>query len=391
MQWLAYLIAVLIPLGYVIILVRFNIYQTNQQWMQLAAAVAALAGFCVAYVGNTAAFGILPRQVVVGGTAPVLEEILKGAILLVLVSLPLFTYFVDGAIYGFTAGIAFAVIENIYYINSNPGTAVGLAIARVISTNLMHASASGLVGIGFGKARFEKGIKRWGSIVGFWLLAMALHIAFNNMVSLVKTGWIVVFAAILAGLAALAILWFIRQGLKEEKAWIQETLGEADRITDGEAAVVNRMEKLNQILAPIGKRFGKRKQEKCEKFLIKQAQLGIFRKMMEKLPEENTQQALQKNILRLQGEIETLRKEVGAYAMVFLRSVYPPEESRLWDRLEGLIRARIQNQPEGADIRQLEHLIQQKLAAQTGTGSVNVFSALGNRLKEKDREAKPGV
>lgn len=390
MLWLAYLIAILIPIGYVFILVRFNLYQTNQKWMQVAAAVAALAGFIVAYFGNTAAFGILPRQVVVGGTAPVLEEILKGAILLVLVSLPLFTYFVDGAIYGFTAGIAFAVIENIYYINSNPGTAVGLAIARVISTNLMHASASGLVGIGFGKARFEKGWKRWGLIVGYWLLAMFIHIAFNNVVSQIKAWWIVVFAALLAGAAAVLIIYQMRMGLKDEKAWIQETLGEADRVTAGEAAVVNRMEKLDQILAPIGKRFGKSKQEKCEKFLIKQAQMGIFRKMMEKLPDEYTRQALQKNIQRLQGEMETLRKEVGAYVMVFLRIVYPPEESRIWDRLEVMIGERVQNQPEGAEIRRWENLIQQKLAAQTGTGSVDVFSALGNRLKELDRGSKPG-
>ena len=59
-----------------------------------------------------------------------------------------------GAIYGFGVGIGFAVAENIFYLsNDAQGAGPMLAISRVLSTSLMHATASSLVGISLGGLR----------------------------------------------------------------------------------------------------------------------------------------------------------------------------------------------------------------------------------------------
>ena len=73
---------------------------------------------------------------------------------------PKFTYFVDGAIYGFAIGIGFAVFENYEYI-AGSSAALNTAIGRVISTNLIHATASAIIGIAFGLARFQHTTGRW--------------------------------------------------------------------------------------------------------------------------------------------------------------------------------------------------------------------------------------
>jgi RsiW-degrading membrane proteinase PrsW (M82 family) len=59
----------------------------------------------------------------------------------------------DGIIYGISAGLGFAALENLMYLSAF-GTAVGLI--RAILTNLAHASFSGVVGYHLGLAKFHK-------------------------------------------------------------------------------------------------------------------------------------------------------------------------------------------------------------------------------------------
>ena len=125
--------------------------------------------FAVPYVG----YALIPILV-----APIVEELFKSIILLYYFRHPDFKYFVDESIYGFAAGIGFAVAENLLYLN-RVGVAGGLilAVSRAFSTSLMHGSASALVGVALGRFRFGKGRNRLASLVLGWGAAMALHIA----------------------------------------------------------------------------------------------------------------------------------------------------------------------------------------------------------------------
>ncbi|HZD10281.1 MAG TPA: PrsW family glutamic-type intramembrane protease, partial [Candidatus Binatia bacterium] len=114
--------------------------------------------------------------------APALEETLKALVLLYLVRRSTFTYFVDGAIYGFAAGIGFAVFENVVYVYQNLDTGLGTALGRVLSTNLMHASAGAIVGIALGLARFRRFRRRALLLLVGLFLATLLHAAFNRLV-----------------------------------------------------------------------------------------------------------------------------------------------------------------------------------------------------------------
>jgi RsiW-degrading membrane proteinase PrsW (M82 family) len=355
---IALIVATAIPLIFLYILYSLDLYKTGAFGYIVLCFLWGGLAFLGAYLINPLVVdtGLLSWDAMVRFSAPIVEEILKALILIYLVRRTNFTYFVDGAIYGFSVGIGFAIFENYQYLLGS-STALNLAISRVISTNLMHASASAMVGIALGLSRFQRSSGRVLLLIAGWLCAMSVHVAFNNLVTRVSSGYLLLFAAAVGFLGAGLIALAIKRGLAEEKAWIEETLGAADRVTVGEAAVVQRLSELQKILDPLAERFGPEKASAIERFLLLQARLGILRKTLEKLHDEKMKQAVDAQMAELRTEMDSARRAVGTYCMLYLRNIFPAEASPLWGRLETLI-------PEQAASR---------------SGSTNLWSTLGQR------------
>jgi len=332
---IALIVATAVPLIFLYVVNKLDLYKTGAFRYIVFCFVWGGLAFTGANWINPAIvdFGMVSWENMVRFSAPIVEELLKALILIYLVRKMDFTYFVDGAIYGFSVGIGFAVIENYQYLIGS-SAALDLAISRVISTNLMHATASALVGIALGLSRFQRFSGRAVLLLLGWLSAMSVHIAFNNLVTRVSSGYLLLYAAISGFLGAVLIVIAIKRGLLEEKAWIEETLGEADRVTTGEAAVVHRLGDLQEILSPLAERFGPDKADQIESFLFLQARLGILRKTLEKLVDEKMKQNVEAQMVELRAEMDTARRSVGTYCMLYLRNIFPEEVSPLWNRLE---------------------------------------------------------
>jgi RsiW-degrading membrane proteinase PrsW (M82 family) len=349
MQILAYLIASVIPLLSLYLIYKLDLYKTGEFQSILICGIAGMVAFEAASLINRTIIsqGWLNRIDVVRYSAPIVEEILKGFLLWYLVRRPKFTYFVEGAVYGFAAGIGFAIFENFQYISASPSAGFGIAASRVISTNLIHATTCGLLGIALGLARFERGSRKIFVSLGGLLIAMLLHVGFNNLVTRVNSGLLLVYAAACGIAGAWVIALAIRRGLKEEKAWIEEKLGMADRVTSGEAALVHQMENVQDLLKPLGERFGDKKAAQIQKFLITQARLGILRKSLDKLTDERMKRSVEEQMIKLRTEMENAQRQVGSYAMLYLRHTIPADVSPLWGRLEAVIQERA-NAPQSA-------------------------------------------
>ena len=344
---IALIVATVIPLIVLYIIYTRDFYGTGAFSYVILCFVWGGVAFAFAYLINSYLIsnGIIERLTVIRVVAPIEEEILKGLILIYLIRRPQFTYFVDGAIYGFAVGIGFAIFENYYYIWGDLG-ALSIAIQRVISVNLVHATGSAIIGIAFGLARFSRLRGRIVQVLTGLALAAALHAVFNNLVTTVSRGLDIVFAVII-GFIGLSTIWAtIKRGLAEEKAWIEETLGMADRVTPGEAEVVHRITKVDEILEPLAMRFGKEKASQIEKFIKIQAKLGILRKTLEKLQDENLLEDARKEMALLRQEMDAVRKSVGTYTMMYLRGIFMEEDSQLWGSLErGIIEERLISHP----------------------------------------------
>ena len=372
MQIISYVIATLIPLLALYIIYTLDMFKMGSFRFVLACFAAGGIAFAAASKINAAVYNLdyFSYDTMVRFFAPILEEILKALILIYLVRRTDFTYFVDGAIYGFAAGMGFAIFENYQYISSAYGAEVMTAVSRVISTNLIHASCSAIVGIGFGLSRFQKGFRWAGVLFGPWALAMTIHVIFNNMVTRDLGNLLLLYAAVMGFISAGVIIFAMQRGLDHEKAWIEEKLGMTDRVTEGEARIVQRFGDMQDLLAPLAERFGVEKAAKIEKFLTTQARLGIQRKTLEMLTDDKMRAAVEKQMIELRKEMDIARREVGSYAMLYLRHTMPADTSPLWGRLQ--------------------NLIQERAAVRPATGGMNLWANLEQRsTKAAETEVPP--
>ncbi len=358
--------ATIVPLAFLYGVKALDFYQTGSlRFIAMSAVWGALAYMLAGRI-NTALVdrGGVPPDTLVRFIAPVVEEVLKGLILLYLIRHADFKYFLDGAIYGFAIGIGFAIFENFEYVMGHQSTAVQLAVSRVFSTNLIHATGSALIGIALGLARFDRSAFRRGLyLLAGLTLAIGIHTGFNNMVN----AGVALLFAFAAGMGGAAIIYAAtRRGLSDEKAWVHEEIGLTEGVTTGEASAVRQLSEVDQILAPLVERFGAAKAAQIEKLLFMQAQLAIQRKMLEKMQDPKMKAAIQAQITELDLKMNASRKLVGAWCMLYLRNIFPDNDVQLWDKLQMRV-STDKSQAGGGVWRSLEERMKPKPQAEQDT------------------------
>ncbi len=336
---IACLVATVVPVLFFYMIYALDLYSSGSVRAVFVCFLWGLISFFPALLMNRVSGLFVPSVLLAVLVAPILEEILKSLVLIYYVRRPDFTYFVDGAIYGFAAGTAFSIFENYLYLFSPAGARSGLIMVRAFSTCLMHGAASALVGVAIGRLRFGRGRERFVSLLSGWGMAFVLHAVFNyNVFHWSGAGPTLVALALgLGGVGLIAL--FIFMGLRVERGWIEETLGLSVGVTEREVEVVMRLDSLDELLRPIVNRFGKQRAQMVERFLLKQAQLGIKRKAWELAEDARLKAELGEQVQQLQREMERLRQRVGVYCMIYVRSIFPEEDTYLWGALENHLRA----------------------------------------------------
>jgi len=380
---LAVLIAAGIPAVFLLIIYTLDLYASRTFRLVLVCfGWGALGAFGLAYAANTyVGFPLLqrlsqdPLVLLTITFAPVAEEIAKSLSLFYVSRRSEFTYFVDGAIYGFAAGIGFSVIENFLYISRNPQTGIALALVRAFSTCLMHGTASGLVGAAVGRFRFQKRSGKGLALVGGWVAAILLHVTFNavSQTDFVSEG-LVVPLSVGIGLAGVGLIaFFITLGLREQRQWFAETLDRKMGVTGAEVRAAQAYATIDEVLDPIIEQFPLQA-EQVELLLLRQAQMGIKRKVQQQVDDPKLQERLGEEVAQLKLEMERLRKEIGPYVMTYVRMVFPEGMLDLWNRLELLA---AQSGP--PDMQRWAKML---TAEESGAPGRSIFE----RLREKEGE-----
>jgi len=334
---IALAIAFTVPLVFLFVIRKFDLYGTGKYAVNFVTLIWGIAAYLLAVQINNGVIdqGWGTRTQVIRIYAPIVEEILKCLILVYLVQRADFNYVVDGAIYGFGAGIGFAIIENYEYVSGNPEIALTVAVARVFSTNLIHATGSGVIGTALALRRSDPSWRSWLLIGIGYAFSISFHMGFNTMVN---SGGFLIFA-ILFGFSGLGLIWYaIHRGMNVQKAWVGEKLGEADRATKSETRALMRIEELQkEILTPVERQFGAEKAGLVHEMLLKQAEMGIKRKLLETTPSETRRAEIERLIENLKSEVKQLRDSIGPYCMMLVRQVYLEQDARVWDSINARI------------------------------------------------------
>jgi len=338
---LGLLLALFIPLYFLKTIQKLDFYQVGQFsiilkcliWGGIAYAPAAFTNLVLKNIGLT------NSENVVHLVAPIHEEIFKGLILLYFVRRARFFYSVDGAIYGFAVGIGFAVIENIDYIRVDIPDVLFIAVQRIFSANLIHASSSALIGIALGTTRIRKFRLHWPIFIFGTVIAIGQHM-FYNMISHNETRSLI--AAFLTGFLSVGlIIILMKYSQRQAQNWIKEKLGMDDRVTRNEVVAINRLASTDKILLPVVERFGPETASQVEQLLYLQARIGIKRKALEGFGKNDAiRSAVEAKINQMRTDMENVQREIGTYAMLFVRGLFTDEMVSVWDQMQAKIHER---------------------------------------------------
>src|SRR5215831_11663267 len=253
------LIASVIPLVFLYLINWLNFFETHRLRFIVLALVWGALSVELSYLVDHPIRLILGMQFVATRTAPFVEEIFKSLVLLYLVRRGDTTSFVDGAVYGFAAGIGFAIAENMLYLSRvDMETGMVIAVMRAFAASVLHGSTTAIVGMavaGFPIGRVKHPLIGW--VIGL-AIAMSIHFAYNNTAFhhfvFGQTGLLILTVIALTALfiVAAAIIW----GLRLERRRLRKTLKKGAGIGKGEALLVQRVEDFDELLAPVEERFG---------------------------------------------------------------------------------------------------------------------------------------
>ena len=113
--------------------------------------------------------------------SPVIEELLKGLVIVALIRFDRIGFLVDAAIFGFAVGTGFAVVENLFYLNQVPDAGLGTWVVRGFGTAIMHGGATAIfamMALAFEDSEQPAGLRAF--LPGF-AAAIVLHSAFNHL------------------------------------------------------------------------------------------------------------------------------------------------------------------------------------------------------------------
>ena len=148
----------------------------------------------ISCVFNSYFGSIFGGQLTASFSAPFIEEVTKGAALLVIYLFfkKDFDNVMDGIVYGAVVGLGFAAVENFMYYSRTPDIdqATNLIILRgVIGSIGSHACYTALTGIGLGLFRVKRAGKlRYLFPIAGLMLAMFVHFAWNTFIGLFFIG-----------------------------------------------------------------------------------------------------------------------------------------------------------------------------------------------------------
>ena len=113
--------------------------------------------------------------------APIIEELLKGLVIVALIRAHRIGFLVDAAIMGFAVGTGFALVENLYYLHLAPDAGMGTWIVRGFGTAIMHGGATAIFAV-LGLAMLERAKQaRFTDMLPGLALAVVLHSGYNHL------------------------------------------------------------------------------------------------------------------------------------------------------------------------------------------------------------------
>ena len=112
--------------------------------------------------------------------SPVIEEAIKASILVVLIRHNRVGFLVDAAIFGFAVGTGFAILENLFYLQSLSDPQIGTWVVRGFGTAIMHGGAAAIFAVVSEALAGQNPTRGYAIYLPGFVGAVVVHSIFNH-------------------------------------------------------------------------------------------------------------------------------------------------------------------------------------------------------------------
>jgi RsiW-degrading membrane proteinase PrsW (M82 family) len=257
--------------------------------------------------------------------APVLEEILKGSIVVVLLRAQRIGFPVDAAIAGFAVGTGFALAENAYYLGVLTHADLGTWILRGFGTAIMHGGATAIFAIAALVLADRRGRADLQACLPGLAIAVLVHSAYNHFFG--SPAWSAV--GVLVVLPALLVYVFVRSERAVE-AWLGAGF-DADTellelINSGQLST----SPVGQWLTTLKRRFRGEVVADVLCYLRLHVELGLRAKGLLMLRDEGLDVPIDEHTRDKLEELRWLERSIGPTALLAIRPFRHMRRKDLW-------------------------------------------------------------
>ena len=147
--------------------------------------------------------------------APVVEEIIKFILIIILIRINKIGFMIDGAIYGFAIGAGFAFVENIYYLNTLETTNMMIWVVRGFGTAVMHGGATSITVI-FAMTMINRHKNKIYYFIPGLFIAIIIHAIYNQFFLSPLISTLIIIVAVVA-----SMMMIFQRNEKSLQDWLE--------------------------------------------------------------------------------------------------------------------------------------------------------------------------
>jgi RsiW-degrading membrane proteinase PrsW (M82 family) len=318
-------------LGFVAALLFIDSYKLIRPSLVFRVLVAGALAALAALVVNTILLGEIRIDFTTYARliAPLVEEFLKGILIVILVRRERIGFMVDAAIIGFAIGSGFAIVENLQYLRLAPHAPLSTWLVRGFGTALMHGGATALfaaMALSVIERRPQAG---WLAFVPGFLVAVSLHAAFNFLSHDVVQATL----GVLVGVPTLLLIVF-HVSEKTLRAWIGTGFDHDAQMLDLLNTGAFSTSPAGRYLETIKQNFSPMMRFDALCYLRLSCELSLRAKGLLMLRENGfTVPPLDDTTRASLDELRHLEKNIGAAGLRVLRPMFKASGKDLWQLL----------------------------------------------------------
>lgn len=257
--------------------------------------------------------------------APLLEELAKALYVIYLIKTKRTGFMVDSAIHGFASGAGFACLENIYYIQSLPGSQVWVWLIRGFGTAIMHGGATAIFALLAKNAADQRAETSWHALLPAWLAASAVHSFYNHFVLPPQ------FMVILLLLTLPVLLVFIFQRSETAtRAWLEVGFDSDRELLDLITSERATSSRIGIYLQALRNTFSPEAVVDILCYLRLYLELSIKAKGVLLMREAGFAPAPDPHVKQIFAELQYLKKEIGATGLLAVSPFLSTTSRDLW-------------------------------------------------------------